>query len=192
MYNPIVALVQPISAKGRFLREMIWMLTRPLVVLYFLLGLTMPRWIGAGCYWILRTYLLTPNGLIAWAVVIALAAAFLAGVTAMIVCIKKTSQLKRAARELKGAALDKGYARSEDAARALRRQAVSFMFGLMMLPILFLVPCAVAIIIASPGMPALVREHGRFRYATKTEEIRLVLRQAEHRGVFTWLDSGSK
>jgi hypothetical protein len=198
LYNSIMATVQPsenpFKSRGMLLKELGRMLSRPAVILYFVLAATKQFWIGAAVYVILRTFLLTPNGFIAWFLVVAAAGAFVIGTVSIGASAVKLRPLVRAARDCRQAGDSDGLERNLIAVREKRHRTMSRNFGLIVFPIVLLIPCGVAIMLTSGDspMPILVRSHGKMRMATRLEQIRAEVRALEHHGIFKPLETGTQ
>ena len=73
------------------------------------------------------------------------------------------------------------YARKLDAWHVKRRTLLQWPIWVAMFSVYLAIPSSIALVI-SGDRPELVRAHDRFRYATRDEQVRMLLRHIESRG----------
>ena len=165
-------------------RAMGKILIRPSVIALLVLALTYNYWGIFAAYCLLKTCLFGAGPALIWVVVVAAALGLVGGLGYFVFRTLRLAPIARAASKA-------GKAGDMDARKGLleayRAQFDEIGFWpiwVSMLSLLAAVPSMMALVL-SFGTPALVRDHGKLRYATHDEEIRLVLHRMERRDIFS-------
>jgi hypothetical protein len=171
------------------LREVGKLAVSPPMIAFFALALSSPWWHRPLFILLLQSYLVTPNGLIAWAFLAVLGACLAVCWWTGMAGIVKLAPIRRATKACRASGDLEGYASTREIWRTKHRKASRLIF-LGMLPVLFLVPAFLAVFFGSDPFVNVVKVHGRYRYATPEENIRVIVKMWERPGIFTPLSRG--
>jgi hypothetical protein len=163
-------------------------LLQPLVIAYFALALAREYWIPAAVYVLLRSCLCRVGASFVWLVAAAGVLGFLGGLTYFVAkAFTRLRSTGRVAMRAKKSGDLETYRLNLGQWRIQLRKVRLWPLGLALLSIHAVLPSVSALVLAG-GTPALVRDHGKLRYASSDERIRLMLHRMEKRGIFTPLN----